>query len=54
MLLLIVHLLYHLAFVAMEEGTYDQRVHDVGMGYFSPLVFSAAGDCGPTHCHPSG
>ena len=31
-----------------KRRAYDQRVRDVEMGCFSPLVFSAAGGCGPT------
>ena len=30
-----------------KRRAYDQRVRDVEMGCFSPLVFSAAGGCGP-------
>ena len=31
-----------------KRRAYDQWVHDVEMGCFSPLVFSVAGACGPT------
>jgi len=30
-----------------KRRAYDQRVHDVEMGCFLPLFFSAAGSCGP-------
>jgi len=30
-----------------KKRAYEQRVRDVEMGCFLPLVFSAAGGCGP-------